>query len=51
MTETILRPNKLSIDNDRGGEYEAMKFFCKENEIRHLFAMPYKPQQNSIAER
>jgi hypothetical protein len=40
-----------NLNNDRGGEYEAMKFFCKENGIRHLFTMPYKPQQNGIAER
>jgi transposase InsO family protein len=39
------------LNNDRGGEYEAMDNFCKENGIRHFFTMPYKPQQNGIAER
>jgi transposase InsO family protein len=40
-----------SLSNDRGCEYEAMEFFCKENGILHLFTMSYKPQQNGIAER
>ena len=40
-----------SLNNDRGGEYEAMDFLCKKNGIRHLFTMPYKPQQNGIAKR
>ena len=25
--------------------------FCKESGIRHLYIMPYKPQQNGIADR
>ena len=40
-----------SLNNDRGGEHEAMDNFCKENGIRHLFTMPYKPQQNGITKR
>jgi transposase InsO family protein len=40
-----------SLNNDRGGEYEAVDSFCKESGIRHLHTMPYKPQQNVIAER
>jgi IS30 family transposase len=40
-----------SLNNDRGSEYEAIEFFCKKNGIRHLFTMPYKPQQNGIEER
>jgi hypothetical protein len=40
-----------SLNNDRGGEYEAIDSFCKESGIRHLYTMPYKPQQNGIAER
>jgi hypothetical protein len=38
------------LNNDRGGEYEVMNNFCKENGIRYLSTMPYKPQQNGIAE-
>jgi hypothetical protein len=38
-----------SLNNDRGGEYEAIDSFCKESGIRHLYTMPYKPQQNGIA--
>jgi transposase InsO family protein len=33
------------------GEYEAIDHFCKENGIKHLYTMPYKPQQNGITER
>ena len=40
-----------SLNNDRGGEYEAFDQFCKEMGIRHIYTMPYKPQQNGIAER
>jgi hypothetical protein len=40
-----------SLNNDRGGEYEAFDQFCKEMGIRHIYTMPYKPQQNRIAER
>ena len=40
-----------SLNNDRGGEYEAFDQFCKEMAIRHIYTMPYKPQQNGIAER
>ena len=39
------------MNNDRGGEYEAMDSFCKESGIRDLYTMPYKPQQNGIVER
>jgi hypothetical protein len=42
------RPIK-SLNNDREGKYKAIDNFCKENGIRHLFTMPYKPQQNGIA--
>jgi transposase InsO family protein len=34
-----------------GGEYKAMDHFCKENGIKHLYTMPYKPQQNGIVKR
>ena len=40
-----------NLNNDRSGEYEAFDQFCKEMEIRHIYTMPYKPQQNGIAER
>ena len=40
-----------SLNNDRGGEYKAFDQFCKEMGIRHIYTMPYKPQQNGIAER
>uniref|UniRef100_A0A2N9EP82 Integrase catalytic domain-containing protein n=1 Tax=Fagus sylvatica TaxID=28930 RepID=A0A2N9EP82_FAGSY len=40
-----------SLNNDRGGEYEAFDLFCKEMGIRHIYTMPYKPQQNRIVER
>jgi hypothetical protein len=40
-----------NLNNDRGGEYEAMDSFCKASGIRHLYTMPYKPQQNGISER
>uniref|UniRef100_A0A2N9GSY4 CCHC-type domain-containing protein n=1 Tax=Fagus sylvatica TaxID=28930 RepID=A0A2N9GSY4_FAGSY len=40
-----------SLKNDMGGEYEAFDQFCKEMGIRHIYTMPYKPQQNGIAER
>jgi IS30 family transposase len=32
-----------TLNNDRGGEYEAMDNLCKENGIKHLYTMPYKP--------
>ena len=44
------RPIK-SINNDRGGEYEVFDKFCKGEGIRNIYTMPYKPQQNGIAER
>ena len=44
------RPIK-SINNDRGGEYEVFDEFYKGEGIRHIYTMPYKPQQNGIAER
>ena len=40
-----------SLNNDKGGEYEAMDSFCKESGRKHLYTMPYKPQPNGIAER
>jgi hypothetical protein len=49
--ENQLGKSIKSLNNDRGGEYEAMDFVHKENGIRHLFTMPYKPQQNGIVER
>ena len=39
------------MNNDRGGKYEAMDFFYKDNGIKNLFTMPYTPQQNGVAER
>ena len=44
------RPIK-SLNSDRGGEFETLDNFCKLNGIRHIYTMPYKPQQNGIAER
>ena len=44
------RPIK-SINNDRGGEYEVFDEFYKGEGIRHIYTMPYKPQQNGIAKR
>ena len=38
-----------SLNNDRGGEYETFDQFCKEMGIRHIYTMPYNPQQNGIA--
>jgi hypothetical protein len=32
-----------TLNNDREGEYEAMDNLCKENGIKHLYTMPYKP--------
>jgi hypothetical protein len=49
--EKQLERSIKSLNNDRRGEYEAMDSFCKENEIRHLYTMPYKFQQNRIAKR
>ena len=44
------RPIK-SINNDRGGEYEVFDEFYKGEGIRHIYTMPYKPQENGIVER
>ena len=40
-----------SINNGRGGEYEVFDEFCKGKWIKHIYTMPYKLQQNGIAER
>ena len=39
-----------SINNGRGGEYEVFDEFCKGKWIKHIYTMPYKLQQNGIAE-
>ena len=40
-----------SINNDRGGEYDAFDGFCRGEGIWHIYTMPYKPQENGIAKR
>ena len=48
------RPIK-SINNDKGGEYDAFDEFCGGGEgvegIWHIYTMPHKPQENGIVER
>ena len=51
QVENQLGRSIKSLNNDRGDEYEAFDQFCKEMGIRHIYIMPYKPQQNGIAER
>lgn len=39
------------MNSDYGGENRAFDDFSKQGEIRHIYTMPYTPQQNKIIER
>ena len=39
------------MDEGGGGEYEVFNELCKGEGIRHIYTMPYKPQENGIVER
>ena len=53
MVENSFRKNIKSIRSDKGGEYIKRDFqhYCELEGIRMEHSVPYKPQQNGVAER
>ena len=51
--ETQIGRKIKSLRSDNGGEYTLGEFvdYCAEAGIRREFTVPYKPQQNGVAER
>lgn len=41
----------MSLNSNRGGEYELLDYFCKVNYTRHIYIKPYKFEQNRIVKR
>ena len=42
-----------TLVSDKGPQFASVKFnfFCKDNNIRHLYSAPYHPSFNGLAER